>query len=272
LPCRFSSTADNGSVLLVQLTDSHLFDDVDGRLLGMLTQDSLERVIDLVRREQPQIEMLLVTGDISQDGSPASYARFRQMSAALAAPARWICGNHDHWPAIRRVCAGSDLLEPVVDIGNWRVTLLDSSIAGAVQGQLSPPQLALLERSLSEAPERYHLICLHHHPVEIQCRWLDDISLRNGDQLFAMLERFPRTRGVLWGHVHQEVDRKRGNLRLLGAPSTCVQFTPQSEGFQVDGTAPGYRWLRLHADGRLETGVSRLDPFVFAPDYGARGY
>ena len=266
-----SPSADS-SVLLVQLTDSHLFADTSGRLLGMDTADSLRRVVEQVLKEQSAIDLILATGDLSQDGSAASYARFVDLSASIDAPARWIPGNHDDIPTMQAACVGTDLLEPVVDLGNWRVTLLDSSIPGAVPGYLQEAQLVLLERALSEAPDRHHLICLHHHPVDIGCQWMAPIGLRNPDALFAVLERFPQVRAVLWGHVHQSIDEQRGSMRLLASPSTCVQFTPGSEDFQADSAAPGYRWLRLHDDGRLETGVSRVDDFVFTPDYRVGGY
>jgi len=42
------TTAVDRSVLLVQLSDSHLFADAAGKLLGMDTQDSLQRVIERV--------------------------------------------------------------------------------------------------------------------------------------------------------------------------------------------------------------------------------
>ena len=243
-------------VLLVQLSDSHLFAEEDGKLLGMDTRDSLAKVIERVQTEQPQIDLILASGDLSQDGSLASYRRFRDLSAQLNAPTRWFPGNHDELPAMQQACAGSDLLQPVVDLGHWRIILLDSSIPGAVPGYLADDQLQLLERALSEAPERHHLVCFHHHPVSIGCRWMEPIGLRNPDALFAVLEHHPQVRAVLWGHIHQEFDQQRGGIRLLASPSTCVQFAPGSEEFQVDTTAPGYRWLRLHADGRLETGVS----------------
>jgi Icc protein len=51
-----------------------------------------------------------------------------------------------------------------------------------------------------------------------------------------------------------------------------VQFTPGSEEFQVSSEAPGYRWLRLHADGKLETGVSRVSDIDFVIDYTIKGY
>lgn len=269
---RPSSHAVDRSVLLVQLSDSHLFAEETGKLLGMNTRDSLQRVIDKVRAEQPQIDLMLASGDLSQDGSLASYQSFRQLTEALATQARWFPGNHDEVPAMRTACNGSDLLEPILDLGNWRITLLDSSIPGAVPGFFDDDQLRLLEQSLSEAPERHHLVCFHHHPVSIGCKWMEPIGIRNPDALFAVLERFPQVKAVLWGHIHQEFDRQHDGIRLLASPSTCVQFAPGSEEFQVDTTAPGYRWLRLHADGQLETGVSRVTGIHFEVDYSVKGY
>ncbi len=266
-----SPSAVDSSPLLVQLTDSHLFADTEERLLGMQTQDSLQRVIAQVRREQPRVDLLLASGDISQDGSPESYARFRQLCASIPAPLRWVPGNHDDPEVMGRASAGSDWRQPVFDLGNWRVVLLDSAIPGAVPGFLEHRELALLERALAEAPERHHLVCLHHHPVSIGCHWMESIGLRNAEALFAVLDRHPQVRALLWGHVHQEFDRMRRGVRLLASPSTCVQFTPNSEDFAVSDQTPGYRWLRLHADGRLETGVSRLADYPFEVDY-SKGY
>lgn len=267
-----STLTTRDPVLLVQLSDSHLFAEADGTLLGMNTRDSLQRVIDLVLAQQPLIDLVIATGDLSQDGTLESYQQFRDMTRQIAAPARWIPGNHDEPRLMEQAAVQSSLLEPVVDIGNWRITLLDSAVPGSVPGYLQDEQLQLLARALSEAPERHHLVCLHHHPVSIGCAWMESIGLRNPEALFAVLERFPQARAVLWGHVHQEVDRPQGALRLLASPSTCIQFEPGSEDFKVGESAPGYRWLRLLPDGRLETGVERVVGFDFQVDYGSEGY
>lgn len=262
----------NDSVLLVQLSDSHLFANADDTLLGMCTRDSLQKVIELVLAEQPQVDLVVASGDVSQDGSVESYEAFRRLSAQIEAPKRWFPGNHDESQEMLQAAQQSDLLDPVIDTGNWRVTLLDSSVPGSVPGYLSDQQLQLLVQSLSEAPERHHLVCLHHNPVPIGCEWMNPIGLRNPDALFAVLERFPQVRAVLWGHVHQEYDQMRDTVRLLASPSTCIQFAPGSVDFKVDTTAPGYRWLRLYNDGTLETGVSRVVGLDFEVDYGGKGY
>ena len=263
---------EDAPVLLVQLTDSHLFGEADGTLLGMNTRATLARVIDQVLTEQPRIDLMIASGDLSQDGTLASYQAFAQMTARINAPARWFAGNHDEPAGMEQAAQGTSLLEPVVDIGNWRITLLNSAVPGSVPGYLADDQLQLLAQALSEAPQRHHLICLHHHPVSIQCPWMEPIGLRNPHALFEVVARFPQARAMLWGHIHQELDREQDGLRLLASPSTCIQFKPHSEDFALDTLAPGYRWLRLLPDGQIETGVSRLNDFEFIPDFSATGY
>ncbi|MFC5696859.1 3',5'-cyclic-AMP phosphodiesterase [Pseudomonas sp. GCM10022186] len=271
MPRPLPQAADE-SVLLVQLSDSHLFAEADGKLLGMDTRDSLRQVIEQVLQEQPRIDLVLATGDLSQDGSADSYRSFRELVGGIPAPARWFPGNHDEVPVMREVCAATATLEPIVDFPRWRLVLLDSTIAGAVPGHFPSEQLQLLEQALIGAGERHVLVSFHHHPVPIGCAWMDPIGVRNSDALFAVLDRYPRVRALLWGHVHQEFDQVRKGVRLLASPSTCVQFAPGSEDFCVSCEAPGYRWLRLNPDGSLDTGVSRVTGIDFEVDYGVRGY
>ncbi|PWB33030.1 3',5'-cyclic-AMP phosphodiesterase [Pseudomonas sp. SDI] len=260
------------AALLVQLSDSHLFADPSRTLLGMNTRDSLARVIERVLAEQPQVDLLLATGDLSQDGTLASYQAFLQLSAQIGAPARWLAGNHDEPLSMEQAAAGSDLLEPVVDIGNWRVIMLNSAVPGSVPGVLGDDQLQLLRHALDEAPQRHALICFHHQPVDIGCAWMTPIGLRNAEALFDLLQGYPQVRAVLWGHVHQELDQWRDQVRLLASPSTCIQFEPGSADFKVGEQAPGYRWLRLACDGRIDSGVSRVSDFAFTVDYAGDGY
>ncbi|HCN46912.1 MAG TPA: 3',5'-cyclic-AMP phosphodiesterase [Pseudomonas sp.] len=267
-----ATPSSSAPVRLVQLSDSHLFADGEGALLGMNTRDSLQRVIEQVRVEQPQIDLILATGDLSQDGSEESYRHFREMTAVLGAPARWLAGNHDEPLPMERAAQGTDLLQQVTDIGNWRVIMLDSSIPGSVPGRFEANQLQLLDKALSGAEGRHCLVCFHHQPVSIDCAWMAPIGLRNPEALFETLKPYPQAKALLWGHIHQEWDQQLEGRRLLASPSTCIQFEPRSEDFKVDEQrAPGYRWLALHDDGHLETGVSRLSGFAFTVDYG-NGY
>lgn len=257
---------------LVQLTDPHLFADPAGSMLGLNTRDSLRHVIAQVRRQQPRIDLLLCTGDLSQDASAASYQAFGALTDGLSQATRWLPGNHDDTRVMGQVAQGSALMQAVTDLGAWRIVMLDSAVPGATHGCLAPAQLALLDDALASADGRHCLVCCHHQPVDIGCAWMAPIGLRNADELLARVARHRQVKAVLWGHVHQEWDEVREGLRLLATPSTCIQFAPGSEDFQVSEEQPGYRWLRLHEDGRVETGVERAQDFQVKLDFSSPGY
>ncbi|MBK5007627.1 5'-cyclic-AMP phosphodiesterase [Pseudomonas sp. S60] len=259
-----------GTVNVVQLTDAHLFADPGGSMLGLNTRDSLRHVVAQALREQPDTHLLLCTGDLSQDASVASYAAFRQLTEGFAAPARWLPGNHDEAQVMAQVAP--ELVQPVTDRGAWRIIMLNTAVPGAAHGWLDDAQLALLDAALASAGGRHCLVCMHHQPVDIGCAWIAPIALRNAPALFAVVARYPQVRALLWGHVHQEWDEWREGRRLLATPSTCIQFAARSEDFQVSHEQPGYRWLRLHADGVIETGVERARDFVVALDFDSPGY
>jgi Icc protein len=88
---------------------------------------------------------------------------------------------------------------------------------------------------------------------------MDAIGLQNREALFAILDRHPQVKLVVFGHIHQAFDRSRRGVRYLGAPSTCVQFSPNSDEFAIDAEAqPGFRLLTLYPDGNYETSVQRV--------------
>ncbi len=257
-------------VHVVQLTDAHLFASPAGTLLGFNTRDSLQHVVAQVGREQPRIDLLLCTGDLSQDGSVASYQAFRALTGGFAAPTRWLPGNHDEAEVMAQVAP--ELVQSVTDIGSWRVVTLNTAVQGATHGLLEQDQLSILDDALASAGERHCLVCCHHQPVDIGCAWIAPIGLRNADQLLRRLQGYPQVKVLLWGHIHQEWDEQRDGLRLLATPSTCIQFAVGSEDFKVSEEQPGYRWLRLHADGRVETGVERAADFEVKLDFNSAGY
>ncbi|EQD62994.1 Ser/Thr protein phosphatase [mine drainage metagenome] len=143
--------------------------------------------------------------------------------------------------------------------------LLDSVQAGQAGGVLSPASLAALDAALEQAGERHVLVCLHHHPVPMGSRWLDRVALANPEALFAVIDKHPRVRGLLWGHVHQSFDALRNGVRLLATPSTCAQFRPRTEQFEVDPLPAAYRTLELRADGSIATEL------VWVEDSARRG-
>ncbi|HTL90858.1 MAG TPA: metallophosphoesterase, partial [Steroidobacteraceae bacterium] len=162
---------------LIQFTDPHLYGSESESLRGVPTLPALRAALAHARARDWPPDALLVTGDIVQD-DPGGYAHFRQIFGGLGPPVLCLPGNHDEPEAMRRELATAPfVLDPFLDLGRWRIVLLDSCIAGAASGAISAPSLAALERALATAGTRHCLVCLHHHPVPMSSRWLDRVGL-----------------------------------------------------------------------------------------------
>ncbi len=258
MPSAFSQHSDVLKIL--QLTDTHLYGTPKARLAGIDTYASLQNVIALAQAQHWPPDLILATGDLSQDGSREAYERLQTIFESLAVPIYHLPGNHDIPAVMQEVLAGGPIQTGRHYLRSpWQIILLDSTVPDEVGGHLPAKELDFLDQCLRSYPERYALVCLHHQPVPVGNRWMDEIGLDNPDRFFAILDRYPRAKGVLWGHVHQHFEQERIGVRLLATPSTCIQFKPGTAEFTLDTTLPGYRWLELAPTGYIRTGVCRTD-------------
>jgi len=248
----------SAEVRLLQLSDPHLFASPDGELRGVNTLASLQRVIAHATARKHTLDAVLCTGDIVNDESEG-YAHFVRELESIGRPVYCIPGNHDDTAALSRALSAPPFqVGGHVDLGAWRIVLLDSCVPGRAGGHLAERELQALDAALAGS-NRHALICVHHHPVSMASRWLDAVGIENAAALFEVLDRHPQVRAISWGHVHQHFDSRRRGVRLLATPSTGAQFLPQSDAFAVDSRPPAYRRLTLRADGGIDTEVIWLD-------------
>jgi Icc protein len=244
----------NADVRLLQLSDPHLFASPHGRLRGVDTLASLQQVLAHALARRRNLDAVVCTGDIVND-EPEGYAHFARVLGGLGKPVYCVPGNHDDPARLRAALAAPPFqVGGHVDLGAWRIVLVDSCVPGQAGGHISQSELQSLDAALAGS-DRYAMICVHHHPVEMASRWLDALGIDNADALFEVLDAHRQVRAISWGHVHQCFDARRHGVRLLATPSTCAQFLPLADHFAVDARSPAYRRLTLRSDGSLETDV-----------------
>jgi Icc protein len=260
------------AIRVLQISDTHLFADPGGTLLGMNTRRALDAVVDLVAAEALPADVALATGDLVHDGSAAGYRALRDRLGTLGCPTLALPGNHDDRVRLAEVL-GSPPAERSREarFADWQILLLDSTIPGSDGGMLAPRELEWLDQALGRGGG-HALVCLHHSPLPTGSEWLDTMALANADDFFALVDRHPRVRGVLFGHIHQTLEAERNGVRIMGSPSTCVQFAKVRPRFGVDPQPPGYRWLGLLPDGSIRSGVRRVADPVGGLDLHAGGY
>lgn len=261
MPTSSPKPAADAPVRVLHLTDPHLFDDAAATLYGRRTSDTFGAVVaQALARAPARPDAILVTGDIGDDCSAGAYRRFAAVLRDTGIPAWCLPGNHDDPAQMAATFArGSLRYAGVAALRGWRLLLLESPVPGEPHGELGAARLAALERDLAACAGRPQLVAIHHPPQRVGSAWIDAMGLRDGAALLELLRRHPDVRGLVSGHVHQASDQAQGGLRLLTTPSTCAQFLPGSEEFALDAQPPGWRWLELQADGRIETEVFWLE-------------
>lgn len=258
---------------VLQLTDSHLYADPSRCLLGINTLETFDQVLAQALHEQGTPDLLLATGDLVHDASEAGYKRLLGRLKLSGVPTYCLPGNHDLPQKMKQVLNQENVHTlPSVQAEDWSLIFLDSTILGEEGGNLDKQQMELLRLLLEAHSEKHTLICMHHHPLPVGSRWMDTMVLRNPDAFFQLLEQHPQVKAVLCGHIHQLYEGEYKGIRLMGTPSTCVQFIPGRDDFGIDACPPGYRWLSLQPDGQIETGLGLLPEIPSGLDLASMGY
>ncbi|MFM8332042.1 MAG: 3',5'-cyclic-AMP phosphodiesterase [Candidatus Methylumidiphilus sp.] len=260
-------------IRIVQITDFHLLSDPGRTMMGIDTERSFLAVLEHAWRNHGGTAFFLLTGDLVQDASAATYRRLRGHLEMLPLPCYCLPGNHDLPEMIQQALVGDNIASvPQILLDGWQIVCLDSTLPNDPCGYLADEQMRLLEEKLSAEPERHALVTLHHSPLPTGADWLDTMRLANHEAFFALLRRFPQVKAVVYGHIHQAMEVWHDGLLLLGCPPTCFQFKPDSVHFALDCLPQGYRWLDLYPDGSIKTAVVRLDAVPDGLDMASGGY
>lgn len=251
---------------ILHVTDLHLCAAPEGELYQVRTNASFRAVMERALGDRDwRPAAVLVTGDIAEDPTAEVYERFRSEMEALGLPVLCLPGNHDD-PAVMAAVLNSGNISVCASrsLARWQLVLLDSFVPGEDGGTLAPAELQRLESALVQAKDRWVAVAVHHQPLPIGSAWLDAAGLTNGQDLLSLLARYQHARLVVWGHVHQASDRHQGRIRLLSTPSTCAQFTPNTERCLMDTRPPGFRRLSLGPSGEIDTEVHWLEDWSLA--------
>ncbi|MGV9412960.1 metallophosphoesterase [Nocardia sp. NPDC003693] len=219
-------------VLLAQLSDTHFN-------LGARNYERAERVMGFLAELPRRPDVIVVTGDIADEGDIEEY---QQARTALVAdvPVLIMPGNHDDRGHMRTVLFGAESdYAPInqAHSGNGlTLALLDSSVPGRPEGFLDDGTYDWLLDLLAATPaDDAVLIAMHHPPVAVHSTVVDPIRLTNPERLAEIVAGDDRVLGVLTGHVHSGLVTSFAGKPLVVAPSVSSTI-----GCEWETAAPGH--------------------------------
>ncbi len=229
-----------------QISDLHI--STEGDAYDMLSARAADLLADIVTdlNRQPDLDFVLITGDLFFSATEPEFDLFRQVIGTLQKPYYVIPGNHDHREPGRQGLSRSQFAQhfnPQFEagpsgtssqVGYWSLAVgpeiqligLDSVLDSDWAGRIEPPQLAWLEQELVAWAEKLVILAVHHPlhilaPIDHLPRWRKFVCL-NGPEILALLDRRPQVKIVLTGHHHMtKADRLAGRLHLA-CPAVAI--------------------------------------------------
>jgi 3',5'-cyclic-AMP phosphodiesterase len=247
-------------LLLAQLSDLHICDEWE----GIDPAAQVERVVEAIRALPNPVDAVLVTGDLTDDGSAENYRRARELLERLEAPLYVLPGNHDDRRRLREAFAlpgvGDEPVNYSARVGDLRLIAFDSIVPGRDPGAYSSERLQWLDEELRRESETPAILALHHPPLPTGLPEWDAINLPPGerDALSEVVGRHPRLLAIVGGHLHRTAAGTLAGCAVLSAPSACLQVRPDFEVDDITWTDPPGFVLHVLRDGELSSQVELL--------------
>jgi Icc protein len=202
-------------------------------------------------------DVIVVTGDLTDHGTPEEYANLRAILAAARMPVFVIPGNHDSRDGLRATFAvdgylpAEGFLHYVAEGYPMRLVALDTHIPGEHGGLLCAERLDWLDRTLSDAPTQPTLVMMHHPPFPTGIEHMDHHALHNPAEFAEVVRQHSQVERILCGHLHRTIDHRFAGTIAGTAPSTAHQLVlDTTPGAPAEFTfePPGYQ-LHFWRDG-----------------------
>ncbi|MBT5117288.1 MAG: hypothetical protein HOI56_05485 [Gammaproteobacteria bacterium] len=247
------------TINIIQITDLHLHADRNVSAHNINTFNSAQSVLRAIEKNERDFDMLILSGDLSDDGSTASYENLRYLLKNFDCPIYLMSGNHDSLDSIELITNKNNLkYQNYANLGKWGIFMFNTKKDNSPNGILHQHELVSFDKITNDNKDKYLLIMLHHHPVPIGSESMDTMIIENSNELLNRINH-TQIKGIGWGHVHDEISIKYNGALLFSTPSTCYQAKPKSKKFSIDlSQSPGYRIISLRDDGEINTKVIRV--------------
>lgn len=263
-----------GEFSFVQITDHHLGSTEHDYNHGYATAYALGRVMDhLAESGAHGADFLICTGDLVNVGTAEEYAFARRFldlrgrpvppgpltlswNQLRGLPAYFVPGNHDIRGVFFNSLFSATPPGPAANMAfvhkGVQFLYLDFGTANRA-GEVLSPTLAFLRARLAEGPPA--VLLLHHHPIPVGIKWLDDAVPARIDEFWEVASA-GRVLGVLFGHAHATVEASVRGIPVLGLRSTNFQFAPVDEPLYCL-LPPHYRVVSI-SNGRLTSRIHEI--------------
>ncbi|MDO5528137.1 MAG: phosphodiesterase [Paracoccus sp. (in: a-proteobacteria)] len=242
---------------IIQITDTHLLPP-GGLIFGIDPAAQLAAIVAEIAAHHRDTDLVVLTGDLCNDGDPAAYALLREVLAGLPCEVRLLLGNHDDRPSFRGAFPDhpvdeNGFVQSSLDTPQGRLLFLDSHHPATIGGRFCADRQSWLRGALKGAGSAPVTVFIHHPPVPDGLAHFEHIGLHDAGDLMAILTAHPGgVRHIVFGHIHVPLcGTSAGGIAFSSGQSSAHRFVTDIDNpapFWTSGP-PCYRVLMLDEQG-----------------------
>ncbi len=211
-------------MLVAQISDLHIKAGTGGKE----NSRRLRHVVEYLLAVPFVPDIVVVSGDMTEDGAELSYEVLRDILAPLRIPTLFAVGNHDRRAALRsvfpKVPFNDGFVQYAVEFEDRRILVLDTLEEGRDDGAFCSRRVDWLRTTLDARTETETMIVLHHPPARTSIDWMD---VHPGDawteRLAGVIRDHPQVIALIAGHVHRPIAMTWQGRVLTTTTSTAPQ-------------------------------------------------
>lgn len=224
---------------VLQITDTHLFKNNHDEMFGVKPNRQLKKLINHLLSLNLLVDMIFLTGDVSQDMSPESYQYAVAQLSRFKKVTFWIPGNHDNVETMSTEFNKSDFLQSavVLEKPDWVFIFLNTKYKDLDSGYFHKKDEHLIAETMNVMrKDKNACIVMHHHPIKTNTPLIDHYILENLDEFWKTINRYPNIKNIICGHVHGDYTLKQGDVTIHAAMASCLQWARGTEKIVIDKT------------------------------------
>jgi len=244
-----------GRMRIVHLADLHLPGSPNKTLHGVSPYANLAAAVAAIRKQVPAPDLVVLGGDLLEDGEHSSYQAVLDLFKDLQVPVHAVLGNHDSLAGFRKTAPRGPEFPGYYsfDLKGVHFVMLYSACAGKEFGRLEEKQLLWLNEDLHRNSQKQVLVFLHHPPFDTGVGWLDKLKLANADGFWEIIPPYSRNiLGVFAAHLHLQHTCLHRGVMAATCPAVSFQFSGAADSPRaaLSDEPPGFNLIDL-AGGSL---------------------
>ena len=255
---------------IIQITDTH-FVPPGNTLYGLDPAISLQRTVADINERHADVDLVVVTGDLANDGDESAYRLLCDTLAPLSCEVRLLLGNHDNRDCFRHVfpeapvdSRGFIQSALTTSDGALQLLFLDSHEPATIGGKYCQLRLDWLATELAKAPDIPAVIFIHHPPFDVGFAHFKHIGFHGPEALLETLYNHPAgIRHMFFGHIHISLSGiTEGGISYTSGRGVSHQFIvePEDPGpYWTAGTGPNYTIITQRGKELRAMHVDTLD-------------